>query len=96
MGLARNSGDKGCGGEADTDGELLGEAMCALRNVDEDEVGEDEATEDEVEPDRFGREMGQQDGEGDGGEKDTGDEGAALTVVEVVAGFEVAGVEGVN
>ncbi len=66
--------------------------------MDEEEVGGDEDSENEVEADCFGLEVGKKDCESDEGEEDGDTEGAAVTVMEVVAGFEVfvaswAGVE---
>jgi hypothetical protein len=57
--------------------------------VDEDEVSNDECAENEVEMDSFGVEARKEDGECDGGEDDTGKEGWAMTMVEVVTGFEI-------
>ena len=57
--------------------------------MDEDEVTEDEASEDEVEMDGVGFEVGKKDREGDRGEENSTEKRSAVTVVKVVAGFEV-------
>ena len=85
--------DEDGGGETDANGELFGKPMRAFSGVNKDEIGEDQTAEDEVEMDRFGHEMGQQHCEGDGSKKDSDDEGAAVAMVEVVAGFERSCVE---
>jgi len=63
--------------------------MGAVCSVDEDEVAADQAPEDEVEVYRLGFKVREKDCEGDGGEEDSGEEGCAMAVVEVVASFEV-------
>ena len=63
--------------------------MGVAGGVDEDEVGGDEGAEDEVEVDGCELEAGKECGESDGGEEDSDEEGEAVTMVEVVAGFEV-------
>ena len=73
----------------------------AACDVDEDEVSEDEGSEDEIEADGGGFEAREEQGEGDGDEEDSGEEGSAVAMVKVVAGFEVCeemrlGVEGVR
>jgi hypothetical protein len=97
-GLAGDCRDEGGGGEADAYSELFGESVRALSGVNEDEVSEDEDSEDEVEVDGFVREARKEDGEGDGTEKDSGEKGCAVAIVEAVAGFEggVAGRLGVE
>ena len=67
--------------------------MCA---VDEDEVTEDEGAEDEVEMDGVGFEVGKKDCESDRGEENSTEKGGTVTVVEVVAGFEVFVATGVD
>jgi hypothetical protein len=57
--------------------------------VDEDEVTAEEAAEDQVEMNGGGCEARKEDGQRDGGEEDSGEEEGAVTVVEVVAGFEI-------
>jgi hypothetical protein len=59
------------------------------RGVDKDEIANQEASQDEVEVECGGFEAGQENGEGDGGEEDPTEEGGAVPVVEVVAGFEI-------
>jgi len=104
VGAAGYGGDEGRGGEEDADGDLFGQAVGgssgdeAGGDVDEDEVTGEQDSQDEVEVDGLGGEAGKKDCEGDGGEDDAGEEGGAMTVVEVMAGFEVffgrvAGVE---
>jgi hypothetical protein len=61
----------------------------AACGVDEDEVSGDNDSEDEVEVDGFGFESREKRCEGDGGEEDSQQEGGAVVVVEVVAGFEL-------
>ena len=56
--------------------------------MDEDEVAEDQTAEDEVEMDGCGFETWEQDSQGNGGEDYAGEEGFAVAMVEVVAGFE--------
>ena len=89
VGAAGDGGDEGCCGEEEADGDLFGEAVGATRCVDEDEVGGDEGSEDQLEVDGCGFEAGKERCEGDGREDDSGEEGGAVKVVEVVAGFEV-------
>jgi hypothetical protein len=57
--------------------------------MDEDEVGEEQHAEDEVEVESSGGEPRQKQGEGERGGEDAGAEGAAVVVVEEMAGFEV-------
>ena len=87
-GLAGDGGDEGGGGEADAYGELFWEPMRALSCVDEDEVSEDQAAEDEVEVNGFRWDTRKEYGQGDGGEEDSDEEGGAVAIVKVVAGFE--------
>jgi hypothetical protein len=89
IGTTGDGGDEGSGGEAEAYGDFLGKSMGASGGVDENEVATDQASEDEIEVDGFGVEAGEKSREGDGGEDDSGEEGGAMTVVEVVAGFEV-------
>jgi hypothetical protein len=83
-----DSGNEGRGGEAEPYGDLFGKAMGAARGVDENEVAGDEASEDQVEVDGFGFEVGKKHREGDGGERNSGEEGGAVAVMEVVPSFE--------
>ena len=64
-----------------------------MGGVDEDEVSEDKAAEDEVEIDCCGLEAGEEDCEGYRGKDDAGEEGSAVVMMEVVAGFECVLVE---
>ena len=89
LGPARDRGNEGSGGKEDADGDLLGKAMGAAGGVDEDEVSEEQAAEDEVEVDRLGGETEQQRRECCRSQQYPGKEEAAMTVVKVVAGFEV-------
>jgi hypothetical protein len=84
-----DGGDEGGGGEEDADGDLFGEAMSAAGGVDENEVAEEESAEQEVKVDGFGGEPEKERGESYGGEQNSREEGGAVAVVEVVAGFEV-------
>ena len=70
--------------------------MGAARSVDEDEVAADQASEDEVEVDGLGFEVREKYCEGDGGEKDSGEEGCAVAMVEVVASFEIFVMDGIG
>ena len=86
------------GGEAVAYGDLFGEARGGFGvgglvegDVDQDEVAEDQAAEDEVEVDGFGWDAWEEDREGQGGEEDSGEEGCAVAMVEVVARFKVSG-----
>ena len=56
--------------------------------MDEEEPGEEQGAVDEVEADGGWAQVRQERGEGDGGDDDSGEEGAAVAVVEEVAGFE--------
>ncbi len=105
FGVACDGWDESGGGEADSDGDLFGQAVGdmlgrgAACDVDEDEVSEDEGSEDEIEADGRGFEAREKQCERDGDEEDSGEEGSAVAVVKVVAGFEVCeemglGVEG--
>jgi hypothetical protein len=57
--------------------------------VDEDEVAEEEAAEDEIEIDGVGGEPEQKRGQGYGGQEDSCKEEGAVTMMEVVTGFEM-------
>jgi hypothetical protein len=89
VGTAGDGGDEGGGCEAEAYGDFLGESMGAVEGMDDDEVAADQASEDEIEVDGLGLEARKEQREGDGGENDPGEECRAMTVVEVVAGFEV-------
>ncbi len=89
-------GDEDGGGEEDTYGDLFGEATCcrsrggcAWCGVNEDEIAGEETTENEIKMQRGGFELGEKRGQGDGGEEDSGEEGFAVAMVKVMAGFEV-------
>jgi hypothetical protein len=74
----------------------MGNYLLGSCGVDEDEVPAHKASENEVEMDCFSSEAREQDRKDDGGEEDSGEEGRAVAVVEVVAGFKVPVVGGVD
>ncbi len=87
-------------GEEEAYGDLFGEAAAgradgAERGVDEDEVGEEKGAEDEVEAKGCRGESWDEPGEGGGDEGEGDAEGAAVSVVEEVAGFEIVPLGGV-
>ncbi len=90
LGQTRDGGDEDGGGEEDADGELFREAMGAVgARVDEKEVGGEQCREENVDAECVHVKRAQESGECAGGEEDAGEEGAAMTVVEDVAGFEI-------
>jgi hypothetical protein len=58
--------------------------------MDENKVARDQDAKDQVEANRCGVEVGKKSREGDRGEKDSSQKGSAVTVVEVVPGFEAS------
>jgi hypothetical protein len=61
--------------------------------VDQDHPGGQEGGEEDVEVKGAGIDAVEKGGEGDGAEKDDGQEGGAVVVVEAVTGFEAGGRE---
>jgi len=93
---ARYRGDEGGGGEEDADGDLLGQAMVAGVDVNEEEPDEEEHAQDCVEFQRVQQEVSEQCSEGDGAKCDAGEEDVGVAVVEEVARFETSGVQGID
>jgi hypothetical protein len=96
VGTAGYRGDESGCGEEEANGDLFGKAMGAGRGMDDDEVADDEDTEDEVKANGFGFEVRKKGCESDGGEDDCREKGVAVTMVEVVAGFEVLMMSGID
>ena len=91
--MSRDGGDEGGRGETDAYGEFFGVAVGVLCGVDDDKVSEDQTAEDEIEADGCDFKAGKKDCQGYRGEDDSGEEGFAMLMVKVMAGFESVLVE---
>jgi hypothetical protein len=86
-GYGRNEGGRG---KEEADGDLLWKSVSAGGGVNEDEVPGEQAAQDEIEMDGLSFKTRKKKCEGDGGTEDAGEEAAAVSVVEVVARFELS------
>jgi hypothetical protein len=88
-GLACDGGDEDGSGEEDADGNLFGEAMGAVGGVDQYEISEQKTAENEVKMYGLSGEPEQERSKGGRGQQNSCEEGAAVSMVEVMARFEM-------